>query len=380
VGNLRTAHGPVQTPVFMPVGSQATVKSLTPDDLKDIGSQIVLSNSYHLYLRPGVETIRACGGLHSFMGWDRAILTDSGGFQVFSLAQLRRIDDDGVTFRSHIDGSTHRLTPEKCVEIQEGLGSDIAMVLDDVAPASADERRVREALDRTHRWAERCLESSTRTDQLLFAIVQGGDNLAMRRQSAQTLTAMPFPGYAIGGLSVGEPKSVMYSVLDATVPLLPRERPRYLMGVGAPEDLVEAVHRGIDMFDCVLPTRVARNGAVFTRGGRRNIRHAAFRDDLGPLDAGCDCYTCRTFSAAYVHHLFKCEELLAYRLATIHNLAFMQLLMLDMRKAILEDRYSEFRAAFLDSYRVTDESVRLAEKRRFHRSRAVTHSDTTLEH
>lgn len=365
LGRLCTAHGVVQTPVFMPVGSQATVKALTPDEVRDIGFEIILSNSYHLYLRPGVETIRAAGGLHGFMGWDRAILTDSGGFQVFSLAPLRRIDEDGVTFRSHIDGSTHRLTPETAVQIQEGLGSDIAMVLDDVAPASADARRLREALDRTHRWAERCLHSRTRDDQLLFAIVQGGNDPLLRSESADTLTALGFPGYAIGGLSVGEPKHVMHSILDATVPLLPADRPRYLMGVGAPEDLVEAIHRGIDMFDCVLPTRVARNGAVYTRYGRRNIRHASFRTDFGPLDAGCDCYTCRTFSAAYVHHLFKCEELLAYRLATIHNLAFLHRLIAYIRSAVAEDRFGPFRAGFLDAYHVTDESVRLAEKDRF---------------
>ena len=353
----------------MPVGSQATVKAVTPDEIRDIGFDIILSNSYHLYLRPGVETIRACGGLHDFMGWDRSILTDSGGFQVFSLASLRRIDEDGVTFRSHIDGSTHRLTPETAVQIQEGLGSDIAMVLDDVAPASADEQRLREALDRTHQWAERCLRSKTRDDQLLFAIVQGGNDPLLRRESAGVLTAMDFPGYAIGGLSVGESKQVMHSVLDETVPLLPANRPRYLMGVGAPEDLVECVHRGVDMFDCVLPTRVARNGAIYTRNGRRNMRHAGFRTDFGPLDADCDCYTCRTFSAAYVHHLFKCEELLAYRLATIHNLAFMHRLVADMRDAIAEDRFGSFRTAFLDAYRVTDESVRLAEKGRFKQRR-----------
>jgi len=368
-GSLSTSHGPVETPVFMPVGSQATVKALTPDELRDIGFEIILANSYHLYLRPGVETIRAYGGLHGFMGWDRAILTDSGGFQVFSLAPLRRIDEDGVTFRSHIDGSTHRLTPEAAVQIQEGLGSDIAMVLDDVAPASADERRLREALDRTHHWAERCLKARTREDQLLFAIVQGGNDPVLRRESAETLTSMDFPGFAIGGLSVGESKHVMYSVLDETVPLLPVCRPRYLMGVGAPEDLVEAVHRGVDMFDCVLPTRVARNGAIYTRSGRRSIRHASFREDFGPLDESCTCYTCRTFSAAYVHHLFKCEELLAYRLATIHNLAFMHRLVEQMREAIRQDRFSAFRAEFLDAYHVSDESVRMAEKDRFRQRR-----------
>ena len=358
----------------MPVGSQATVKSLAPEDLRAIGSDIILCNAYHLYLRPSVQIVEESGGLHKFMAWDRAILTDSGGFQVFSLAPLRRIDDDGVTFRSHIDGSEHRLTPEKAVLNQEGLGADIIMVLDDVPSGTADSARVLEAVHRTHRWAERCLAAQSRTDQLMFAIVQGGRDLELRRMSARTLSSMDFPGYAIGGLSVGESKASMYSVLEETVPLLPAKRPRYLMGVGAPEDLVEGVWHGVDMFDCVLPTRVARNGAVYTSSGRRNVRHADFKHQFGPLDPECDCYTCRTFSAAYVHHLFKCEELLAYRLSTIHNLSFMHRLMANMRDAIARGSFASFRDDFRRRYKPTDETVRLAQRRR-HRVTSAWEAD-----
>ena len=358
----------------MPVGSQATVKSLAPEDLRAIGSDIIHYNAYHLYLRPGVQIVEEAGGLHKFMAWDRAILTDSGGFQVFSLAPLRRIDDDGVTFRSHIDGSEHRLTPEKAVLNQEGLGADIIMVLDDVPSGTADSARVLEAVHRTHRWAERCLAAQSRTDQLMFAIVQGGRDLELRRMSARTLSSMDFPGYAIGGLSVGESKASMYSVLEETVPLLPAKRPRYLMGVGAPEDLVEGVWHGVDMFDCVLPTRVARNGAVYTSSGRRNVRHADFKHQFGPLDPECDCYTCRTFSAAYVHHLFKCEELLAYRLSTIHNLSFMHRLMANMRDAIARGSFASFRDDFRRRYKPTDETVRLAQRRR-HRVTSAWEAD-----
>ncbi len=347
----------------MPVGSQATVKTLTSDDLREIGCRILLSNAYHLYLRPGVDVVREAGGLHRFMSWDRSILTDSGGFQVFSLAPLRHIDDEGVTFRSHIDGSTHHLTPERSIEIQEGLGADIVMVLDDVPAGGVSQSRLIEAVERTHRWAERCLRAQRRTDQLLFAIVQGGGDIGLRRHSVRTLAALDFPGYAMGGLSVGEPKEVMYSTLREIVPLMPADRPRYLMGVGSPEDIVEGVWYGVDMFDCVLPTRVARNGAVYTRHGRRNIRHSSFRTRWGPIDDECGCYTCRTFSAAYVHHLFKCEELLAYRLATIHNLYFMQQLVEDIRRAIAGGSLFAFRSDFHQRYRTTDESVRLSQKR-----------------
>ncbi len=347
----------------MPVGSQATVKSLTSDDLRGIGCEIILSNAYHLYLRPGTDLIREIGGVHHFMNWDRSLLTDSGGFQVFSLAPLRQIDDEGVTFRSHIDGSSHHLTPERSIEIQEALGADIIMVLDDVPAGGAEHRRLVEAVERTHRWAERCLTAQRRIDQALFAIVQGGADLAMRRHSVSALTSMDFPGYAIGGLSVGEPKESMYAVLREIAPLLPSSCPRYLMGVGSPEDIVEAVWCGVDMFDCVLPTRVARNGAVYTRDGRRSIRNSSFRSRWEPIDAECDCYTCSTFSAAYVHHLFKCEELLAYRLATIHNLRFMQRLIDDIRQAVVSGSFAAFRDDFRQRYRITNESLRLGQKR-----------------
>ena len=357
-------HGSVETPVFMPVGSQATVKSVTPEEVRGVGGEIILCNSYHLYLRPGVEIVRSAGGLHAFMGWNGGIITDSGGFQVFSLAGLRKLDDGGVTFRSHIDGSEHRLTPESSVAIQEGLGADIIMALDDVPAAGASETRVVDAVDRTHRWAERCLRARTRADQALFAIVQGGKDLNLREQSARALSALDLPGYAIGGLSVGEAKSTMYSVLTSVAPLLPAHKPRYLMGVGAPEDLVEAVSHGVDMFDCVLPTRVARNGAVYTAFGRRNLRHASFRSSDDALEQGCDCYTCRTFSAGYVHHLFRCEELLAYRLATLHNLRFMHRLMGRMKDAIRAGEFSAFRQDFVRTYVPSNEGVRLASSRR----------------
>ncbi len=347
----------------MPVGSQATVKSLTPDDLYGIGFQMLLANAYHLYLRPGIDVIHESGGLHRFMAWDGSLLTDSGGFQVFSLAALRSIDNDGVRFRSHIDGSEHRLTPERSIEIQETLGADIIMVLDDVPAGGSDSARVRQSLDRTHRWAERCLRAKQRRDQSLFAIVQGGGDVELRKRSAATLASLGFPGYAIGGLSVGEPKEVMYRVLEATVPLLPSDKPRYLMGVGAPEDIVEAVWYGVDMFDCVLPTRVARNGALYTRDGRRSVRHASFKSSWEPVDPDCTCYTCRTFSVAYLHHLFKCEELLAYRLATIHNLSFFHRLLLEIRAAIEEQRFTSFRDEFHQRYRRTNEKVRLEQRR-----------------
>ncbi|MFW6056177.1 MAG: tRNA guanosine(34) transglycosylase Tgt [Chloroflexota bacterium] len=364
LGRLTMRHGSVETPVFMPVGSQATVKSVTPEEVNGAGGEIILCNSYHLYLRPGVEVVRSAGGLHAFMGWNGGIITDSGGFQVFSLAGLRKLDDDGVTFRSHIDGSEHRLTPESSVAIQEGLGADIIMALDDVPAGDASEARVWDAVDRTYRWAERCLKAQTRADQALFAIVQGGRDLHLRAQSARALSALDLPGYAIGGLSVGEAKSTMYSVLASVAPLLPEHKPRYLMGVGAPDDLVEAVSHGVDMFDCVLPTRVARNGAVYTSSGRRNIRHACFKLRGDALEQGCDCYTCRTFSAGYVHHLFRCEELLAYRLATLHNLRFMHRLMNRMKDAIKAGEFSSFREEFVRTYVPSNEDVRLASSRR----------------
>ena len=364
-GVLYTAHGAVTTPVFMPVGTQATVKSLTPEDLEAVGASIILSNAYHLYLRPGTQVISSLGGLHRFMGWPRAILTDSGGFQVFSLGHLRRIDDDGVTFRSHIDGSEHLFTPERVVEIQEELGADIIMAFDECTPYPSDLEYNRKALERTHRWAERCLAAQRREDQALFGIVQGGMFPELRRESVRFLSSLDFPGYAIGGMSVGEPKALTRAMLEETVPLLPENRPRYLMGIGSPEDLLECVSRGVDMFDCVLPTRIARNGALFTRQGRLNARSAALRRSDKPVDATCDCYTCQKFSAAYVHHLFRAEELLAYRLASIHNIRFLIHLMEDIRRAILEDTFDRFKEEFLAEYRPTDEEVRVTQKQKW---------------
>jgi queuine tRNA-ribosyltransferase len=368
-GELNTAHGVIPTPVFMPVGSQATVKTLTPDEIKAIGAQLILSNTYHLYLRPGVEVIRKLGGLHRFMDWDGAILTDSGGYQVFSLSALSKVTDEGVTFRSHIDGSTHFITPEKAVEIQEGLGSDIAMVLDEPSPSDASLTRVREAMERTHRWAERCLHAHKREDQQLFAIVQGGFSPELRQTSAEFLASLDFPGYALGGLSLGEPKETTWQTVENTVRFMPADKPRYLMGVGSPEDLVEAVGRGIDMMDCVLPTRVARNGALFTRSGRVNIHNASFKEQEAPIDRGCDCYTCTHFSAAYVSHLFRAQELLAYRLATIHNLRFMARLMEDVRNSILGGTFETFKRDFLSGYKTTDEEVRLEQKQKWIKAR-----------
>ncbi len=362
---MRTPHGEVPTPVFMPVGTQATVKTLAPFELEQMGAPIILANTYHLYLRPGSSLVASFWGLHKFMAWQRPILTDSGGFQVFSLGHLRRIGDEGVTFRSHIDGSEHLLTPERVIAIQEELGADIIMAFDECTPYPSDVDYNRKALERTHRWAERCLAARTRQDQALFGIVQGGMFPELRRQSARFLASLDFPGYAIGGLSVGEPKELTSSIVEETVPFLPEDRPRYLMGIGSPEDLLEGVARGVDMFDCVLPTRVARNGALFTRHGRRNVRNAAFKTLDEPIDQGCDCYTCRTFSIAYVHHLFRAEELLAYRLASIHNLRFLIRLMEEAREAILNDTFVRFKNEFLSGYRPTDQKVRLAQKQKW---------------
>ena len=368
-GELYMPHGTVLTPVFLPVGSQATVKTLTPDDIKDIGFNMVLANTYHLYLRPGIDVIEKMGGLHQFMAWDGAILTDSGGYQVFSLAPLCRINDDGVTFRSHIDGSEHFLTPELTVKYQESLGADVMMVLDECTAYGDSQEKVRKAMDRTHRWAEKCLKAQKRKDQALYAIVQGGMFPELRRQSAEHLTALDFPGYAIGGLSVGEPKATTFAMVEATSAWLPVDRPRYLMGVGSPEDIVEGVARGMDIFDSALPTRVARNGALFTGKGRINIRRAAYRKMDGPPDPDCDCYTCRTFSAAYLSHLFRSEELLALRLATVHNLRFIGNLMQKLRESILDGTFSAFREDFLSSYKTTNEQVRVEQKGRWLRGR-----------
>ena len=368
-GELTTAHGVILTPIFMPVGSQATVKTLVPNEITELEAPIILSNTYHLYLRPGVDVIKKMGGLHRFMDWNGAILTDSGGYQVFSLSALSKVNDDGVVFRSHIDGSSHFITPEKAVELQEGFGSDIAMVLDEPSPSDAPLSKVRDAMERTHRWAERCLEAHKRNDQQLFAIVQGGFDSALRQCSAEFMSTLDFPGYAIGGLSLGEPKDITWEMVRQTTQYLPIHKPRYLMGVGSPEDLLDAVSLGVDMMDCVLPTRVARNGALFTHRGRININNAVFREQNTPIDERCDCYTCTHFSAAYISHLFHAQELLAYRLATIHNLRFMVRLMQDIRASIIIGAFDSFRQQFLSSYHVTDEEVRLAQKQKWLKAR-----------
>lgn len=364
-GELLTPHGSVTTPVFLPVGSQATVKTVTPEELKTIGIKMVLANAYHLYLRPGVDVIEKMGGLHRFMGWDGAILTDSGGYQVFSLARLRKVSDEGVAFRSHLDGSQHFFTPELAVQLQESIGADVIMALD-VCPSYTDNfEEVKQATERTNRWAERCRTAQSRSDQALFAVVQGGLFPELRRQSASCLTSLGFPGYAIGGLSLGEPKTSTETIISQTAPLLPEEKPRYLMGVGSPEDIVDAVARGIDMFDSVLPTRVARNGALLTWQGRRNITRPVYSQTEGPVDPECHCYTCRNFSVAYLHHLFRCQELLAYRLATIHNLNFMHTLMSEIRNAIVDGTFDSFKGSFLAGYQPTDEKVRVAQKQKW---------------
>ena len=364
-GELLTPHGAVSTPVFLPVGSLGAVKTLTPDEVKALGISMVLANTYHLYLRPGIGVIEKIGGLHKFMAWDRAILTDSGGYQIFSLAPLRQVSDEGVIFRSHIDGSQHHITPELIVQYQESLGADIIMALDE-CPAHDDSlENVERATKRTHRWAERCLKAQKRRDQALYAIVQGGIFPQLRRQSAEYLTSLDFPGYAIGGLSIGEPKKVTLAMIEETVALLPESKPRYLMGVGSPEDIIEAVARGCDIFDSALPTRVARNGALFTWEGRHNISNAAYSQMEQPVAPGCNCYTCRNFSAAYLHHLFSCNELLAYRLATIHNLSFVTDFMAKIRGAIEDGTFLSLKNNFLANYQPTDEQMRLSQKQKW---------------
>jgi queuine tRNA-ribosyltransferase len=361
-GTLQTPHGEIQTPVFMPVGTQASVKAVSPDELKDLYAQIILSNTYHLYLRPGSELIERFGGLHGFMRWDRPILTDSGGFQVFSLSHNNKIDDDGVTFKSHIDGSMHRFTPEMVMRVEEQLGADIIMVLDECTPYPSSHEYNRGALRRTHSWAERCLRAHSRPDQALFGIVQGSTYLDLRKESASTLASLDFPGYGIGGLSVGEPKEEMHRALAETTALLPDNKPRYLMGVGSPEDLVECVARGVDMFDCVLPTRVARNGALLTRVGRLPIKSARYANSHEPVEPDCDCYTCRNFSLGYLHHLFRAQELLAYRLNSIHNLRFMTRTMEEIRASILDGTFNAYREEFLARYRTTDRETAVKQR------------------
>ncbi|KIV59204.1 queuine tRNA-ribosyltransferase [Aneurinibacillus migulanus] len=355
LGKLHTPHGTIDTPIFMPVGTLATVKTMTPEDLKEMNAQIILSNTYHLFLRPGHELVAEAGGLHSFMNWDRAILTDSGGFQVFSLSNLRQIDEEGVAFRSHLSGEKLFLSPEKAMEVQNALGADIMMAFDECAPYPAEPEYVKPSMERTTRWAERCLKAHKRPhDQALFGIVQGGMYRDLREQSARDITSLDFPGYAIGGLSVGEPHQLMYEVLDYTVPLLPSNKPRYLMGVGSPDALIEGAIRGIDMFDCVLPTRIARNGTCMTSEGRLVIRNAKYAHDFTPLDPNCDCYTCRNYTRAYIRHLIRCDEILGVRLTTYHNLHFLLNMMEQVRQAIMEDRLRDFRDEFFARYGITE--------------------------
>lgn len=347
-GRLHTPHGAIETPIFMPVGTQATVKTIEPRELKEMNAQIILSNTYHLHLRPGENLVEQAGGLHRFMNWDRPILTDSGGFQVFSLANLRSIKEEGVDFRSHIDGSRQRITPESSMAIQQKLGSDIAMAFDVCSPWPCEEKQAREAMERTHRWAARCKSAHSREDQALFGIVQGSLYRALRIESARRLADMDFVGYGIGGLSVGEPKPLMYEMLEAIAPEMPVNKPRYLMGVGSPDCLMEGVMRGVDMFDCVLATRVGRNGTCFTHAGRVIVRDAGYAADFDPIDPSCDCYVCRNYSRAYLRHLFKAGEALGPRLASYHNLYFLLKLMEGARAAIEQDRFGDYRKEFLD--------------------------------
>ncbi len=353
LGVVHTPHGDIPTPIYMPVGTTATVKAMTPREMEEIGTKIMLSNTYHLHLRPGEELVKEAGGIHQFMDWHKPVLTDSGGFQVFSLANIRKIKEEGVTFQSHIDGSRHFIGPETSMDIQEALGSDIAMAFDVCSPYPCDYQTAKENMERTHRWAERCKAHHTREDQAVFGIVQGAFYKDLRVESAKTLAAMDFPGYGIGGLSVGEPKPVMYEMLEEIAPYMPVNKPRYLMGVGTPDCLLEGVLRGIDMFDCVLATRIARNGTVLTSKGRVVVKNAIYAHDFNPIDDECDCYACTHFTRAYVRHLFKCGEITAGRLASIHNLRFLIHLMEEVRKAIAEDRFLDFRKEFYAKYDMT---------------------------
>ena len=368
-GALHTPRGDVPTPAFMPVATQGSVKALDSADLKAVGARILLANAYHLYLRPGADAVRELGGIHRFMRWDGPILTDSGGFQGFSLERLRKITDDAIVFKSHIDGSRHAFTPEAAMRHQRDIGADIVMPLDICAPADSPYAEAEAAMRKTHRWLLRCRDAHANANagegQRLFGIVQGGVHQDLRRKSAEFIAGVGFPGYAIGGLSVGERKRDMLDAVGFTAPLLPAGAPRYLMGVGAPEDLVECVARGVDMFDCVLPTRVARNGSLFTPTGRVNIAAARFKRMDAPIDGGCDCYACREYSAAYIHHLFRARELLAYRLATIHNLRFILRLMEEMRAAILGGRFAHYRREFHARFAPPDEGVRRDQKRKW---------------
>jgi queuine tRNA-ribosyltransferase len=374
-GTIHTPHGTIHTPIFMPVGTQATVKSVSPEELHAVAAQIILANTYHLMLRPGSQLIAACGGLHSFMHWDGPILTDSGGFQVWSLGHLRKLNEDGVTFKSHLDGSLHTLTPERVIEIEAELGADIILPLDICAPYPCPLDEAKKAMEWTHRWEERALlaKEQYRPEQTLFGIVQGAFEPALRMESARVIGNMPFLGLSIGGLSVGEPKTKMWEMLKYVTPELPRHKPRHFLGVGSPEDLVIGVGLGMDMFDCVLPTRVARHGGLFTSTGRVNIKTSRFRSTQGPIEEGCDCYTCQHYSAAYVHHLARAEEQLYDRLGSIHNIRFMLRLASQLRESILADTYPIFRDEFLARYVPASEKVRVEQREKWKQAARAQH-------
>ncbi|MBN1468847.1 MAG: tRNA guanosine(34) transglycosylase Tgt [Fusobacteriaceae bacterium] len=359
-GVIETPHGTIHTPVFMPVGTQATVKTMTPEEVEELGAEIILGNTYHLYLRPGDDLVAKFGGLHKFMNWKKPILTDSGGFQVFSLGALRKIKEEGVYFSSHLDGSKHFISPEKSISIQNNLGSDIMMVFDECPPGLSDRKYVIDSIERTTRWAKRCIEANKNPDrQGLFAIVQGGIYEDLRQKSLDELSEMDesFSGYAIGGLAVGEPREDMYRILDYITPKLPDNKPRYLMGVGEPLDMLEAVAQGVDMMDCVQPSRIGRHGTVFTKYGRLVIKNAQYSEDPRPLDEGCDCYVCKNYTRGYIRHLFKAGEVLAQRLATYHNLYFLIKMMNGAREAILEDRFLEYKKDFEYNYNLGKKST-----------------------
>ncbi len=353
-GTFHTPHGDIETPVFAPVGTQATVKAVTPAQLIELGASLVLANTYHLYLRPGADLVAGLGGLHKFMAWNKPILTDSGGYQVFSLAKIRKIDDEGVTFKSSIDGSTHRFTPASSIQVQEKLGADIIMTFDECTDP-LDRKGVEKAMHRTHTWAEECVKAKSRSDQALFGIVQGGAFPDLRQQSTEFISSLLLPGFAIGGLSVGESKSQMHAMLEVVDPILPEDKPRYLMGVGSPEDILNAIARGVDIFDCVLPTRLARHQAAFTPAGRINLVNAAYFDDPKPIDESCGCYTCRNFSRAYLRHLIMAKEMLAATLVSIHNLYFLLELTRKSRQVIIAGSFSDFAGSFLENYKVRRE-------------------------
>ena len=351
LGRVHTPHGTFDTPVFMPVGTQATIKGMAPEEVESMGARIILSNTYHLWMRPGNEIVKKAGGLHTFMNWKHSILTDSGGFQVFSLARPKDIKEEGVHFKSHIDGSAHLLTPELSMEIQNDLGSDIIMAFDECCAWPSEHKYAKQSLERTTRWLERCIKAHKNPDkQALFGIIQGSCYADLRKQSAKEITSFDLPGYAIGGLSVGEPAELMYEMLEETVPLMPEDKPRYLMGVGTPDYLIEGAIRGIDMFDCVLPTRIGRNGTVLTKDGRLIIRDKKSAEDFRPIEEDCDCYACKNYSRAYIRHLLKAGEMFGLRLCSWHNIHFLLHLMEDVRKAIAEDRLLDFRDEFFERY------------------------------